>query len=103
MASWPRETGGANERPNLAARCRYESRQVFGWHAVSNHSGSNRLRMCQFDLIAHTSFWLTYWVVNASRLPARLCVTSSESLESVVFMACIIVMSINQSGNKPKR
>src|SRR2546430_11875163 len=59
MASWSREPGRSNKRPYLAARGGHELRQLFCWHPASNHSRSNLLRMRQFDLIAHTSFWLT--------------------------------------------
>jgi hypothetical protein len=30
-------------------------------------------------------------------IPARLCVTSSASLESIVFIACVVIMSTNRS------
>src|SRR5260370_34335430 len=53
MASGPRETCGANERPDFAASRRNESRQIFWLHAASDHSRVNRLRICQFDLVAH--------------------------------------------------
>src|SRR5438132_7675510 len=66
MASRSRETGGTNERPYLAARGGHELRQLFCWHPASNHSRSNRLRMRQFDLIAHTLFWLTSQVSPAA-------------------------------------
>src|SRR5437016_1747196 len=66
MASWSRETGRSNERPYLAAGSGHELRQLFCRHAAPNHSRSNRLRTCQFDLIAHNSFWLTSQVPSAT-------------------------------------
>src|SRR5437763_16181853 len=65
MASWSRESGRSNERPHLAARGGHELRQLFCWHPASNHSGRNRLRIRQFDLIVHTLFWLTSHVPPA--------------------------------------
>src|SRR5579863_1855026 len=56
MASWSWESGGSNERPHLAARRRHEPRQLLCLHPASNHSGSNGLRLRQFNLIAHTLF-----------------------------------------------
>ena len=66
MASWSRESGRSNERPHLAARGGHELRQLFCWHPASNHSGRNRLRIRQFDLIVHTLFWLTSHVPPAT-------------------------------------
>src|SRR5260221_13909967 len=59
MASWSRDPGNSNERPYLAARRGHEPRQLFCRHLASNDSRSNRLRMRQFNRIAHTPFWLT--------------------------------------------
>jgi hypothetical protein len=54
MASWTRETGRANERPDFAARSRNELRQLLRLHAASDYGGDNRHRIHQFDLVRHT-------------------------------------------------
>src|SRR5437016_699031 len=53
VASWSRKPGRSNERPYLAACGGHELRQFVCWHPASNHRRRNRLRMRQFDLIAH--------------------------------------------------
>ena len=53
VASGLRETDGANEGPDFAARGGNELRQFFLRHAASHHSRIGRLRVRQFDVVAH--------------------------------------------------
>src|SRR2546423_6393398 len=59
VASWTRKTGGANKRPNFAARGGNKLRQLFRWHATSDYSRGNRLRIREFDFVGHTVVGLT--------------------------------------------
>src|ERR1043165_5324193 len=56
MPSWARESSRSNKRPPLAARGAHELWQIFSRQPVSNHSRNSRLRLRQFDLIAHMLF-----------------------------------------------
>src|SRR5205085_4529061 len=78
VASWTRKTGGANKRPNFAARGGNKLRQLFRWHATSDYSRGNRLRIREFDFVGHTVVGLTIELSHAGprtqanpRLPGK--------------------------------
>ena len=72
VASWTRETGRANERPDFATRGGNELRQLLRLHAASDYSSGYRHSIRQFDFVGHTLVGLTAEVIYGEEPPLTL-------------------------------